>query len=75
MKVVVKEGPGGLEKAIRVMKKKLQKEGFLRDLKQKQYFEKPSARRQRKKSESISRHRKNCRSRISANTANESERS
>ena len=58
MKVVVKEGPGCLEKAIRFMKKKLQKEGFLRDLKQKQYFEKPSARRQRKKSESIKRLRR-----------------
>jgi small subunit ribosomal protein S21 len=64
MKVVVKEGPGGLEKAIRVMKKKLQKEGFLRDLKQKQYYEKPSARRQRKKSESIKRHRRALKKRM-----------
>ena len=64
MKVVVKEGPGGLEKAIRVMKKKLQKEGFLRDLKQKQYFEKPSARRQRKKSESIKRYQRTLKKRF-----------
>ena len=46
MQVVVKNG--NVERAMRTLKKKLQKEGLLRELKQKQYFEKPSAKRQKK---------------------------
>ena len=40
------------------MKKKLQKEGVLKDIKSKQYFEKPSAKRARKKAEGINRYRR-----------------
>ena len=39
---------GNVERAMRTLKKKLQKEGLLKELKQKQYFEKPSAKRKRK---------------------------
>ena len=46
MQVVVKNG--NVERAMRTLKKKLQKEGLLKELKQKQYFEKPSAKRKRK---------------------------
>ena len=53
-----------VEQALRVLKKKLQKEGLLRELKQKQYFEKPSAKRARKKAEGIKRYQRNERKKI-----------
>jgi len=56
MEVVVKNG--NVERAMRTLKKKLQKEGLLRELKQKQYFEKPSAKRKRKKAEGIKRYQR-----------------
>ena len=46
---------------MRSMKKKLQKEGVLKDIKSKQYFEKPSAKRARKKAEGIKRYQRNLR--------------
>ena len=57
MQVVVKNG--NVERAMRTLKKKLQKEGLLKELKQKQYFEKPSAKRKRKKAEGIKRYQRN----------------
>ena len=57
MQVVVKNG--NVERAMRTLKKKLQKEGLLRELKQKQYFEKPSAKRKRKKAEGVKRYQRN----------------
>ena len=59
MQVVVKNG--NVEPAMRTLKKKIQKEGLLRELKQKQYFEKPSAKRARKKAEGIKRYQRNLR--------------
>ena len=56
MQVVVKNG--NVERAMRTLKKKLQKEGLLRELKQKQYFEKPSAKKARKKAEGIKRYQR-----------------
>ena len=56
MQVVVKNG--NVERAMRTLKKKIQKEGLLRELKQKQYFEKPSAKRKRKKAEGIKRYQR-----------------
>ena len=44
--------------AMRVLKKKLQKEGVLREIKSRQYFEKPSAKRARKKAEGIKRYKR-----------------
>ena len=50
---------GNVDRAMRTLKKKLQKEGLLKELKQKQYFEKPSAKKARKKAEGIKRYQRN----------------
>ena len=42
-----------VEKALRVLKKRLMKDGVMRELKMKQYYEKPSDRRVRKKKEMV----------------------
>ena len=55
--VVVKNG--NVDRAMRTLKKKLQKEGLLKELKQRQYFEKPSAKKARKKAEGIKRYQRN----------------
>ena len=44
-----------VEKALRVLKKKLQKDGLFRDLRLRQYYEKPSLKKQRKLKESLRR--------------------
>ena len=62
MQVAVKNG--NVERAMRTLKKKLQKEGLLKELKQKQYFEKPSAKRKRKKAEGIKRYQRNLKKKI-----------
>ena len=60
--VVVKNG--NVDRAMRTLKKKLQKEGLLKELKQKQYFEKPSAKRKRKKAEGIKRYQRNLKKKM-----------
>ena len=62
MQVTVKNG--NVERAMRTLKKKLQKEGLLKELKQKQYFEKPSAKRKRKKAEGIKRYQRNLKKKM-----------
>ena len=62
MQVVVKNG--NVERAMRTLKKKVQKEGLLKELKQKQYFEKPSAKRKRKKAEGIKRYQRNLKKKM-----------
>ena len=62
MQVVVKNG--NVERAMRTLKKKLQKEGLLRELKQRQFFEKPSAKRKRKKAEGIKRYQRNLKKKM-----------
>ena len=47
-----------LEKAMRIFKKKVQKSGILKELKAKQYYEKPAEKKQRKKKEAVKRWRK-----------------
>ena len=44
-----------VEKALRVLKKKLQKDGLFRELRLRQHYEKPSLKRQRKLKESLRR--------------------
>ena len=44
-----------VDKALRVLKKKLQKDGLFRELRLRQHFEKPSLKRQRKLKESLRR--------------------
>ena len=42
MSITVEVRCGNLEKAMRVLKKKVQKEGLLREIKERQYYRKPS---------------------------------
>ena len=53
MSITVEVRKGNLEKAMRVLKKKVQKEGIIKDLRAKQYYEKPSEVKRRKKKEGI----------------------
>ncbi len=43
---------GDIEQAIRLLKKKLQLDGMKKELKRREYYEKPSAKRRRKQAES-----------------------
>lgn len=43
---------GDIEQAIRVLKKKLQLDGIKKELKRREYYEKPSVKRRRKQAES-----------------------
>ena len=56
MQVQVRDN--NVEQALRVLKKRLQREGFFREMKRRQYFEKPSEARVREKVEAIRRRRK-----------------
>ena len=50
-----------VEQALKVLKKKLQREGVFRELKRQRFYEKPSERRAREKGEAIRRGRKAAR--------------
>ena len=52
-----------VDQALRALKKKLQNEGILREMKARDHFEKPSERRVREKAEGIRRARKLARKR------------
>lgn len=47
-----------VEKAIRILKKKINQEGILKDLRKHEYYEKPSVKRRRRKAEAVNRWRK-----------------
>ena len=49
---------GNLEKAMRVLKKKVQKEGLLRELKERQYYTKPSEKKREAKKQGIKNYKK-----------------
>ena len=53
-------GQNNLEKAMRVLKRKLIREGVFKELKSRKYYEKPSERRKRKKEESQKKRRKDA---------------
>ena len=53
MTITVEVRGGNLEKAMRVLKKKVQKEGVVRELKERQYYQKPSAVKREKKKQMI----------------------
>ena len=55
MTIEVQVRNNSVEKAIRVLKKKIQKDGMMRELRQRQYYEKPTLKRQRKLKESLRR--------------------
>jgi small subunit ribosomal protein S21 len=49
---------GNVEKAMRLLKKKLLKDGMMRELKERQYYQKPSHVKREAKKQSIRRHKK-----------------
>ena len=49
---------GNVEQALRVLKKKMQREGIFREMKLRRHYEKPSEKKAREESESIRRWRK-----------------
>ena len=55
MTIEVQVRNNNVEKAIRVLKKKIQKDCLMRELRQRQYYEKPTLKRQRKLKESLRR--------------------
>ena len=55
MTLEVKVRNNNIEKAIRQLKKKVMKEGILKEVKMRQYYEKPTLKRQRKAKEGLKR--------------------
>ena len=62
MQVSVRDN--NVDQALRVLKKKLQKEGVFREMKLMQHFEKPSDKKARQKAEAIRRARKLARKKL-----------
>jgi small subunit ribosomal protein S21 len=60
----VKVNESNLEQALRVLKKKMQREGVYRDMKVHRHFEKPSEKKTRKRVEAIRRYNKLMRRRL-----------
>lgn len=58
MAIEVKVFNNNVEKAIRVLKKKMLKEGIIKELKERRYYEKPSLKRLKEQKENIKRWRK-----------------
>lgn len=59
MKVVVRDGE--IEKALKVLRRKLVREGVMRDMKRRNHYEKPSEVRRRKHAEAVGRARRAAR--------------
>ncbi len=62
MQILVRDN--NVDQALRVLKKKLQREGVFREMKLRRSYEKPSERRAREKSEAVRRYRKMLRKRM-----------
>jgi len=58
MAIEIRVFNNNVEKAIRVLKKKMLKDGVMKELKQRRYYEKPSEKKLRLKKENIRRWRK-----------------
>jgi len=56
LQVLVRDN--NIEQALRVLKKKMQREGIFREMRQRRAYEKPSERKTREKSEAVRRARK-----------------
>ena len=56
MSITIEVRNNNVEKALRVLKKKLNKDGQMKELKQRQYYQKPSEKKREKKKEGIRRH-------------------
>ena len=61
VQVVVRDN--NVDQALKVLKKKMQREGVFREIKRKRFYEKPSEKRAREKGEAIRRARKLARKR------------
>lgn len=61
MQVVVRDN--NVDQALRALKKKLQREGVFREMKLRNYYEKPSEKKARQKAEAVRRSRKLARKR------------
>jgi small subunit ribosomal protein S21 len=59
--VEIKVHNNDLNKAMKVLKRKLQQEGLFREMKKRRFHEKPSAKRKRKQKEALNRERKRLR--------------
>jgi small subunit ribosomal protein S21 len=59
VQVIVRDN--NVDQALKVLKKKMQREGVFREMKQRKHYEKPSEKRAREKSEAIRRARKAAR--------------
>ena len=59
MQVIVRDN--NVDQAMRVLKKRLQREGVFREMKLRKYYEKPSEERVRRQAEAVRRSRKNAR--------------
>lgn len=62
MQVLVRDN--NVDQALRVLKKKLQREGIFREMRLREAYEKPSVKKARQKSEAISRQRKLARKQL-----------
>ena len=62
MQVVVRDN--NVDQALRALKKKLQREGVFREMKLRNYYEKPSEKKARQKAEAVRRARKLARKRL-----------
>jgi len=62
MEVIVRDN--NLDRALRVLKKLMQREGIFREMKRRRCYEKPSERRVREQAEAIRRQRKALRKRL-----------
>ena len=58
MAIEVQVRGNNVEKAMRVLKKKLMKDGLMKELRERRYYEKPSLKKQRKLKENIRRCKK-----------------
>ncbi len=65
MAIVVQVQDGNLEKALKVLKKKIQLDGLQKELKMRRFYEKPSVKRRRKMQEAERKRRKARRKRRS----------
>ena len=62
MRVEVRDN--NIDQALRVLKKKMQREGVFREMKARSFFEKPSEKRVREKAAAVSRASKNARKQL-----------
>ena len=58
LSITVQVRQGNLEQAMRVLKKKVQREGIIKDFRAKSVYEKPSERKRRKRKEGIANYKK-----------------